>query len=42
MWHGWGREVVHTGLWYGNLRAGDNWLDVGVDRRIIFKEIVKK
>jgi hypothetical protein len=24
MWHVWGREDVHTGVWYGNVKERDN------------------
>ena len=31
----WGREEVHIGFWWGNLRERDHLEDQGVDRRII-------
>jgi hypothetical protein len=36
MWHERGRKEVHKGLWWGNLREGDNFenLDIG-GRRIL-------
>jgi hypothetical protein len=42
MWHVWGREEVHTGLWWGNLREGDHLEDPGVDVRIILKWIFER
>jgi hypothetical protein len=32
-----GREEVHTGFWWGDLREGDHLEDPGVDGRIILK-----
>ena len=32
-------EAVHTGFWWGNLREGDHFEDIGVDGRIISKWI---
>jgi hypothetical protein len=42
MWHIWGREEVHTGLYWGNLREGDHLEDPGEDGRIILKWIFKR
>jgi hypothetical protein len=42
MWHVWGRGEVHTGFWWGDLREGDYFEDLGVDGRIILKWIFKK
>jgi hypothetical protein len=33
---------VHTGFWWGNMRAGDHLEDIGVDGSIILKWIFKK
>jgi hypothetical protein len=42
MWHLWEkREVVHTGLWWGNLMERGHLKDVGVDGKIILKWISK-
>jgi hypothetical protein len=40
--HVWGRGVVHTGFWLGNLREGDRLEDPGVDEEILLKRILKK
>jgi hypothetical protein len=37
-----GREKVHTGYWWEDLREGDHLEDLGVDRRIILKWLFKK
>jgi hypothetical protein len=33
---------VHTGFWWGNLRARDHLEEIGVDGSIILKWIFKK
>jgi len=38
----WGREEVHTGFWWGNLKERDHLEDRGVDGRIILRCILKK
>jgi len=42
MWHVWGTEEVHTGLWRRSLRETDHLEDLVVNRRIILKWIFKK
>jgi len=37
-----GREGVHRGFWWGNLRKGDHLEDPGVDGRIIIRWIFRK
>jgi hypothetical protein len=37
-----GREEVHTGLYWGNLREGDHLEDPGVDGRIILQWIFER
>jgi hypothetical protein len=37
-----GREEVHTGFWWGDLREGNHFEDPGVDGKIILKWIFKK
>jgi hypothetical protein len=42
MEHVWGKRVVHTGSWWGDLREGDHLGDPDVDRRIILRWIFGK
>jgi hypothetical protein len=42
MYNVWGKDVVHTGFWWGNLSKGDHFEDPGTDGRIILKCIFKK
>jgi len=37
-----GREGVHRGFWWGNLREEDHFEDPGVDGRIILTWIFRK
>jgi len=37
-----GREEVHTGFWWGNLRERDHLEDPGVDGKIIIKWVLRK
>jgi hypothetical protein len=37
-----GREEVHTGFWWGDLREGDQLEDPDINGRIILKLIFKK
>ena len=38
----WGREEVHAGFWWGNLRGRDHLGGPGVDNRVILKWIFRK
>ena len=38
----WGREEVHTGFWWGNLKEVDHLGDPGVDDRTILRWIFRK
>jgi hypothetical protein len=42
MWHTWGREEVHTGFWWGNMKERDHFEDLDVDGRIIQVWVFKK
>jgi hypothetical protein len=42
MWHVQIRGKVHTGLWWGNLREGNNFDDLGLDGRKILKLVFNK
>jgi hypothetical protein len=42
MWHVWRRGQIHTGFWWGNPREREHVEDLGVDRRIILKRILKE
>jgi hypothetical protein len=42
MWHVWGRGVVYTRIWWGNLRERGHLEDQGVDRNIILKRMFNK
>jgi hypothetical protein len=42
MWDIWGRGEVHTGLWWGTLKERDNFLNLGVDGRILLEFVFKK
>jgi len=42
MWHVWGREEVHTGFWWGNLRERNHLEDPNADRKIVIKWFFKK
>jgi hypothetical protein len=42
MWHVWGRGEVHTGLYWENLREGDDLEDPGVNGRIILKWVLER
>jgi hypothetical protein len=33
---------VHTGFWWGSLREGNHFEDLGVDEKIILKRILEK
>jgi hypothetical protein len=37
-----GRERVHTGFWWGDLREGDHCEDLGADGKILFKLFFSK
>jgi hypothetical protein len=34
------RGEVHTGIWWGNLREGDNLEDPGLDGRMDFQKVI--
>jgi hypothetical protein len=36
-WHKWGREEVHTRVWWGNLRERDHLENLGLDGKIILR-----
>jgi hypothetical protein len=38
----WGRDEVHTGLWWANLREGNHLVDLAFDGRLIVKLALKK
>jgi len=38
----WGRAVVYTGFWWGNMRTTDHLEDPGVDERITLRLIFRK
>jgi hypothetical protein len=42
VYHVWGREEVHTGFKWGNLRVGDHLKNTGIDGRIILKWIFER
>jgi hypothetical protein len=42
MQHVWGREELHIGFWWENLRERDNLEDIDVDGRIILRWIFRK
>jgi len=42
MWHEWGRDVVHTGFWWGYQRERNHLEDQGVEGMVILKWIFKK
>jgi hypothetical protein len=33
---------VQTGFWWGNVKEGDHWKELGVDGFIILKRILKE
>ena len=37
MWHVWGRGLVCTGFWWGNLRERNHLKDPDIDERIILR-----
>jgi hypothetical protein len=38
----WGREILHTGFWRGNLRGGHHLKDPSIDEMIILKTDLRK
>jgi hypothetical protein len=41
MWHAWEIREIHAGVWWRNLGDWDHLEDLGVDRKIILKRILK-
>jgi len=41
MWHVLGRGEVYIGFWWGTLKERDHLYDLGVDGRIILKQIFR-
>jgi hypothetical protein len=37
MWHAWARRRIHVGLWWGNLKERDYFVDLAFNGRIILK-----
>jgi hypothetical protein len=42
MWHVWVRGEMHTGFWWGVLKARNHFEGLGVDGKVILKWIFKK
>jgi hypothetical protein len=42
MWHVQGREEVHRGFWWGNLRERDHVENSTLDGKIILRRILRK
>jgi hypothetical protein len=42
MWHVLETGEMHAGLWWGGLGKSDHLEDLGVDGRMILKEVLKK
>jgi len=42
MWHVWERGEVHSELWWEIMREREHLEDLGVDKRIILKQMLKK
>jgi hypothetical protein len=42
VWHLWETGEEYTGFWWRDLRERDHLEDLGIDRRIIIKWILKK
>jgi hypothetical protein len=38
----WGRNEMHTGFWWVNLKERDNFQDLGVDGSMILKWVMNK
>jgi hypothetical protein len=41
MWRLWGTIEIHTRFWWGVLKEGDHFENIGIDCRIILKLIFK-
>jgi len=42
MWHAWGRVVVHTEFWWGNVREREYLEDLDIDGIIMLKWILMR
>ena len=42
VWHAWRKRKIHTDLLWGNIKERDNLEDLGVDGKIMLKEILEE
>ena len=40
--HVWGTREVQTGFWWGDVREGNDWEDLGIDGRTVSKWICRE